>query len=93
MSEILQSKYLSYYISKPVREDDMPTLPLEEMSVTEKLQVMEELWSDLCSNQDQIPIPQWHKDTLDRREELVKQGKATFVDWEITKKRIAARIS
>ena len=71
----------------------MPTLPLEEMTVTEKLQVMEELWSDLCCNQNQIPVPQWHKDLLKRRQELVKQGKATFVDWEIAKKRIAARIS
>jgi hypothetical protein len=26
----------------------MPTLPLEQMTVKEKLQVMEELWSDLC---------------------------------------------
>ncbi|GJQ59091.1 MAG: addiction module antitoxin RelB [Candidatus Scalindua sp. AMX11] len=71
----------------------MPTLPLEEMTVTEKLQVMEELWSDLCCNQDQIPVPQWHKDILDRREELVKKGKATFVDLETVKKRIAARIA
>ena len=71
----------------------MPTLPLEEMTVTEKLQVMEELWSDLCCNQDQIPVPQWHKDILDKRGELVKQGKATFVDWKTAKKRIANRIS
>ena len=71
----------------------MPTLPMEEMTVTEKLQMMEELWSDLCCNQDQIPVPQWHKDILDRREELVKKGKATFVDWETAKKRIAARIA
>ncbi|MBT3877951.1 MAG: addiction module protein [Candidatus Scalindua sp.] len=63
------------------------------MTVTEKLQVMEELWSDLCCNQDQIPVPQWHKDILDKREELVKQGKATFVDWKTAKKRIANRIS
>ena len=71
----------------------MLTLPLEEMTVTEKLQVMEELWSDLCCNQDQIPVPQWHKDILDKREELVKQGKATLVDWKTAKKRIAARIA
>ncbi len=71
----------------------MLTLPLEDMTVTEKLQMMEELWSDLCCNQNQIPVPQWNKDILDRREELVKQGKATFVDWETAKKRIAARIA
>ncbi len=71
----------------------MLTLPLEQMTVKEKLQVMEELWRDLSCNQNQIPIPQWHKDILDRREKLVKEGKATFVDWETAKKRIADRIS
>ncbi len=71
----------------------MPTLPLEQMTVKEKLQVMEELWSDLCCNQNQIPVPLWHKDILDRREKLIKEGKATFVDWETAKKRIADRIS
>ncbi|MGR3221146.1 MAG: addiction module protein [Candidatus Anammoxibacter sp.] len=71
----------------------MPTLPLKEMTVTEKLRIMEELWSDLCCNQDQIPVPQWHKDVLDRRKGLVNQGKAIFVDLETAKKRIAARIS
>lgn len=63
----------------------MLTLPLEQMTVKEKLQVMEELWSDLCYNQSQIPVPQWHKDILDRREKLVKEDKATFVDWETAK--------
>lgn len=71
----------------------MPTLPLEQMTVEEKLQVMEEIWSALSRNQDQVPVPQWHKDVLDRREKLIEEGKATFVDWETAKKRIADRIS
>ena len=71
----------------------MLTLPLEQMTVEEKLRVMEELWSDLCCNQSRIPVPQWHKDILNRREKLVKEGRATFVDWETAKKRIADRIS
>jgi putative addiction module component (TIGR02574 family) len=71
----------------------MLTLPLEQMTVEEKLQVMEELWSDLCCNQSQVPVPQWHKDILDRREKLIKKGKVALVDWEAAKKRIADRIS
>ena len=54
---------------------------------------MEELWSNLCCNQNQIPIPQWQKNIPDRREKLVKEGKAKFVNWEIAKKRIFDRIS
>ena len=71
----------------------MLTLPLEKMTTEEKLQAMEELWSDLSRNQNQVPIPNWHKDILDRREKLVKEGKATFVDWETAKKHISDRIS
>ena len=71
----------------------MLTLSLEEMTVEEKLQLMEELWSDLSCNQNHIPVPQWHKDILDRREKMVKEGKATFVGWKTAKKRIADRTS
>ena len=67
-------------------------LPLEQMTVKEKLQVMEEIWSDLSCNHNQIAVPQWHKDILDRREKLIKEGKATFVDWKTAKKRIADTI-
>ncbi|MCD4719448.1 MAG: addiction module protein [Desulfobacula sp.] len=71
----------------------MLTLPLEQMTVKEKLQAMEELWSDLCCDQSRIPVPRWHKEILDRREKFIKEGKATFVDWETAKKRIFDRIS
>ncbi|MEA1969110.1 MAG: addiction module protein [Thermodesulfobacteriota bacterium] len=71
----------------------MPTLPLEKTTVKEKLQTMEKLWNDLCCDQNQIQVPQWHKEILDRREKLVKEGRATFVNWETAKKRIADRIS
>jgi len=72
----------------------MPTtLALKQLTVKEKLQVMEELWSDLCLNQDQIPVPQWHRDLLDERERLVQEGKAVFIDWKTAKKRIADKIS
>ena len=62
------------------------------MTVREKLQIMEELWSDLSHNQSQIPVPQWHKDILNEREKLLKEGKAIFIDWETAKKRIADKI-
>lgn len=71
----------------------MSTLSLDQMTIKEKLQIMEELWRDLCSNQDHIPVPQWHKDLLDNREEAFKSGQARLLDWETVKKRIADRIS
>ncbi len=72
---------------------NMPTLPLEQMTVKEKLQVMEELWSDLCCNQDHIPVPQWHKDILDEREKLINEGRVKFIALETVKRHIVDRIS
>ena len=67
------------------------TLPLDQMTRAEKLRAMEALWDDLCRREEDVPVPQWHKDLLDERERLVEQGKARFIDWETAKKRISER--
>lgn len=72
----------------------MPTtLPLDQMTVEEKLCALEALWEDLSRDEKQVPVPQWHKDVLAERERLMRQGKARFIDWETAKKRIARRIA
>ena len=38
------------------------TLPLNEMTVPEKLQLMEALWEDLSRNSDALESPEWHRD-------------------------------
>jgi hypothetical protein len=67
------------------------TLPLNEMTVVEKLRVMEEIWDDLCHRGEAIPSPAWHGDVLAERERLVAEGNASFSDWEEARGRIAAR--
>ena len=66
-------------------------LQIGRMTLAEKLGAMEALWDDLCRQEENIPVPQWHQDLLDERESLIQQGKATFVDWETAKKRIAEK--
>jgi gamma-glutamyl phosphate reductase len=68
------------------------TLEIERMTLEEKLQAMEALWESLRRNEDDIPVPQWHKDILDARERDIKEGKAKFLDWDSTKKQIADEI-
>ncbi len=50
---------------------------------------MEALWDDLCRREDSVPVPQWQKDLLDEREQLIQSGNARFSDWESAKKRIS----
>ena len=65
---------------------------IEQMTLPEKLRMMEALWDDLCRH-DAVPIPQWHKDILDERRRLIDEGKARFIDWEAAKSQIRERTS
>lgn len=67
-------------------------LEIEKMTLEEKLRAMEPLWDDLCRREQDVPVPQWHKDLLDERQRLLQQGKAKFVDWEAAQKYIADRL-
>ena len=68
------------------------TIPLEKMSIEEKLQVMESIWDDLCNRADSIPSPSWHEEVLDEREEGIKRGDDKFVDWDTARKKIRKEI-
>jgi len=64
-------------------------LPLDKMTVAEKIQTMEYLWDDLCHhNTEDIQSPTWHKEILSEREKNIKSGKASFIDWDQAKKEI-----
>jgi hypothetical protein len=75
---------------KPFKKMEI-TLPLEKMTVAEKLRVMETLWADLTRDQTQFESPKWHDDVLRERAERVKQGKESFMDWETAKRQLRKR--
>jgi hypothetical protein len=64
------------------------TLPLDKMTISEKLLEMERLWDDLCRNPENVPSPSWHKAVLAERERLVSQGEMSFADLDEAKERI-----
>jgi hypothetical protein len=71
----------------------IPVLPLNEMSVEEKLETMEAIWENLSANPDQIESPAWHEEELRVREARVASGEAKFVDWEKAKEEIRQHTS
>ncbi len=68
------------------------SLPLKEMTVEEKLQLMETLWDDLSQHADEMPAPAWHGERLAERERAVTRGEESFEDWETAKQRIEQEI-
>lgn len=62
------------------------TIPVDEMSVSEKIAAMEAIWQSLSSEPSNVPSPPWHGGILAAREEDVRSGNARFLDWEECKK-------
>ena len=71
----------------------VPILPLNEMSVEEKLQTMEALWQSLSSDLAAVESPPWHEEELAEREWKIESGEAKFVEWEKAKADIRRRTS
>lgn len=63
-------------------------LPLDQMTTEEKLQAMEALWADLTRNEDQFESPAWHEQVLKEREQMIRSGQESFIDWEVAKKQL-----
>lgn len=64
------------------------TLPLDKMTISEKLLEMERLWDDLCRNPEDVPSPSWHGDVLAERARQIAEGKMRFIDLDEAKEQI-----
>ena len=68
-------------------------IPLDSMTVDEKLSVMEEIWADLSRKPDNVPSPDWHRDVLSERERKHADGSISYSDWTDAKERIRKKIT
>jgi hypothetical protein len=51
------------------------------MSVTERLQAMDQFWDSLNRCGDEIPSPDWHQEVLAERKARAQLGEAKFLIW------------
>lgn len=67
-------------------------LPLAEMSVAGKLEVMEALWEDLCRSAPPHAAPEWHGQVLEERERRLAAWEEEIMDWKEAKRRLRQEI-
>ena len=68
-------------------------LPLDQMTLSEKLQLMEALWDNLSKSPDAVESPAWHKEVLDDCAAKAESGQEKFTDWEAAKDDIRRQVS
>ena len=67
-------------------------LPLNEMTIQEKLAMMETLWEDLSNSPGAVESPAWHAAILEERQKMINDGTAQFKDWETAKSNIRKKL-
>jgi hypothetical protein len=71
----------------------VPILPLNEMSVEEKIKTMEEVRENLSAVPEAVESPAWHEEQLRVREAQIASSQADFVGWEKAKAEIRRQTS
>lgn len=57
-------------------------LPLEKMTIAEKLEAMDLIWADLHQRADELPVPDWHLAELKKSEMALANGEDEFMDFD-----------
>ena len=59
-----------------------------DLSPSEKLQLVEDLWDDLAGTPEAVPVYEWQKQELARRKANLLNNPTSGLSWEDVKQRI-----
>jgi putative addiction module component (TIGR02574 family) len=62
-----------------------------DLSPSEKLQLVEDLWDDLAATPGDVPVHGWQLQELERRKAHLANNPAAGLSWEEVKRRIRGR--
>jgi putative addiction module component (TIGR02574 family) len=63
-------------------------LPIFDLSPSEKLQLVEDLWDDLAATPEAVPIHDWQKEELARRKANLLKSPGSGLTWEEIQARV-----
>lgn len=67
------------------------TIDVANLTLPEKLKIMEELWESLRQVESAVASPDWHREVLIARTASIADGTASFTEWEQAKDEIRSR--
>jgi putative addiction module component (TIGR02574 family) len=67
------------------------TTSVFDLSPSEKLQLVEDLWDDLAATPEAIPVHDWQREELARRKANLQRNPASGLRWEEVKRRVRGR--
>jgi len=59
---------------------------INELELSEKLILVEDIWDSIAASNAEIPMPEWQKKELDKRHKEYKDGELELHDWDTVHK-------
>ena len=73
----------------PAAATDLLAIPL---SVEQRLELISELWDSIPDSLDTLPVPDWHREELDRRLAAADANPDAAIPWEEVKRRLRGKL-
>ena len=80
-----------FNLRKLTLETLMNSASIFDLSPSEKLQLVEDLWDDLAAVPETVPVHDWQKQELARRKANLLKNRVSALPWEEVKLNIRAR--
>ena len=58
------------------------------LSVEQRLELIGELWDSIPDSLDALPVPEWHREQLERRLDAADADPEAAIPWEEVKRRL-----
>jgi putative addiction module component (TIGR02574 family) len=68
----------------------MSSASIFDLSPSDRLQLVEDLWDDLAAQPETVPVHDWQKQELARRKANLQKNLASGLAWDEMKRRVRA---
>jgi len=66
----------------------VPPPGFDDLSVEEQIEYVQALWDHIAANPERVPVPDWHREELDRRLDDLEKNPNDSVSWDDLKARL-----
>ncbi len=65
---------------------------INQLSVAERLDLISVLWDSIPDSVEELPIPEWHREELERRLAAADADPGGAIPWEEVRQRLRGRM-
>ena len=62
--------------------ESLPMPEFDQLSVPERLELISQLWDSIPESDEDFPIPEWHREELERRLAEADAAPEAGIPWE-----------